>query len=82
MDYTAQSLYGVTPQAPSYGQVAAPTQHMATDDIASGWRGLVDPRNPLMWVGVVLLITVGAAGVAGSVRLGRARLSLDADTGD
>jgi hypothetical protein len=76
--YTAQTLYGATPQAPSYG-VAAPTQAMATDDVAAGWRGLVDPANPLMWFGVVLLVTFGMAGVAGSVRLGRAKLSASVD---
>ncbi len=70
----AQTLYGQTPQSPSYG-VAAPTQQMATDDIRTGVRGLVDPHNPLMWFGVVLLVTVGLAGVAGSVRLGRAKVS-------
>jgi hypothetical protein len=78
MDWSASSLYGATPQAPSYG-VAAPTQGMGTDDIATGWRGLVDPNNPLMWFGIVLLVTVGAAGVAGSVRLGRARASVSLD---
>lgn len=78
MDYTAQSLYGVTPQAPSYG-VAAPTQQMGIDTTVrrGGWRGLVDPGNPLMWFGALLLVTVGAAGVAGSVRLGRARVAVD-----
>lgn len=77
--FTAQSLYGATPQAPSYG-VAAPTQTMATNDITSGWRGLVDPNNPLVWFGAILLVTVGAAGVAGSVRLGKA--TLRASVGD
>ena len=76
--FDAQSVYGVTPQAPSYG-VAAPTQGMATDDLAYGWKGLIDPNNPLMWFGVILLVTVGAAGVAGSVRLGRARLGVAVD---
>lgn len=76
--YDARSVYGATPQAPSYG-IAAPTQQMATDDITAGWKGLVDPNNPLMWFGVILLITVGAAGVAGSVRLGRARLGVAVD---
>ena len=76
--YTAQSLYGATPQAPAAG-IAAPTQTMATDDIKAGWRGLVDPNNPLFWFGVVLAVTFGAAGVAGSVRLGRAKLSADLD---
>lgn len=71
--YDATSLYGATPQAPSYG-VAAPTQAMATDDIRTGVKGLLDPSNPLVWFGVLLLVTVGAAGVAGSVRLGKANL--------
>ena len=75
--FNAASVYGATPQAPSYG-IAAPTQGMATDDIKTGWKGLVDPNNPLTWFGVFLLITVGAAGVAGSVRLGRAKVSVDA----
>jgi len=78
--YTANSVYGATPQAPSYS-VAAPTQTMATDDITTGWKGLVDPANPLVWFGVILLVTVGAAGVAGSVRLGRAKLSASVDRG-
>lgn len=71
--YTANTLYGATPQAPSYG-VAAPTQAMATDDLRAGVRGLLDPGNPLLWFGGVLLVTVGLASVAGSVRLGRAKL--------
>lgn len=75
--WTAQSVYGTSPQAPSI--VAAPTQPMGLDDMANGWRGLIDPRNPLTWLGVVLLVTVGAAGVAGSVRLGRAKFSAGVD---
>jgi hypothetical protein len=71
-------VYGATPQAPSYG-VAAPTERMATDDLVTGWKGLIDPNNPLFWFGVVLAVTFGAAGVAGSVRLGRAKLSADLD---
>lgn len=78
MNFDAQSLYGATPQAPSYG-VAAPTQAMGTDDIAAGWKGLVDPNNPLFWFGAILLVTVGAVGVAGSVRLGRARVAASID---
>lgn len=76
--YSAASVYGATPQAPSYG-AAAPTQSMGTDDITAGWKGLVDPANPLMWFGVVLVVTVGLAGVAGSVRLGKAKLSASVD---
>jgi hypothetical protein len=77
--YTAASLYGATPQAPSYG-VASPTQALATDEIKTGWKGLLDPQNPLLWFGVVLAVTVGAAGVAGSVRLGKAKLSASVGT--
>ena len=72
--FSASALYGATPQAPSYG-VAAPTQTMGTDDIITGWKGLLDPHNPLFWFGVVLAVTFGAAGVAGSVRVGRAKVS-------
>jgi hypothetical protein len=79
MPYTAQSLYGATPQAPSYG-VASPTQGMATDTLVSGWKGLLDPNNPLIWFGVILAVTVGAAGVAGSVRLGKAKISASVGT--
>lgn len=79
MGWTAQDLYGSTPQAPSYSphMGAAPTQQMGTHDadLMTGWKGLVDPGNPLFWLGVVLVVTVGLGGVAGSVRLGRARLS-------
>lgn len=72
--FTAASQYGCTPHAPSYG-VAAPTQQMATDDIRTGVRGLIDPANPLVWLGGILLVTIGAIGFSGSVRLGRAKAS-------
>lgn len=79
--WDAASLYGATPQAPSYapGVAAAPTQRMGTGDLTTGWKGLFDPGNPLFWVGVVLLVTVGAGGVAGSVRLGRAKFAGSVD---
>lgn len=68
---SAAALYGVQPQAPS-GGFAKPTESMGfgVDDIADGWRALVDPRNPLLWFGVVLAVTLGAAGVSGSVKAG------------
>lgn len=75
--YDARSVYGVQPQMPSIG-IAAPTQHMATDHIKGGLRGLLDPQNPLMWFGALVLVTVGAASVAGSVRLGPAKVSVSA----
>lgn len=76
----ASDLFGIRAQAPSYG-TAAPTQGMGVDLHAGGWRALVDPGNPLVVFGVVLLVTVGAAGMAGSVRLGRAKLSASLDKG-
>ena len=79
MDWTATSLYGTTPQAAAWGGAAAPTQAMASTATSGGWRGLVDPHNPLAWFGAVLLVTVGAAGLSGSVRLGRAKLSANLD---
>jgi hypothetical protein len=72
--FTAASVYGATPQAPSFG-VAAPTQQMGLDDLRTGWKGLMDPKNPLVWFGVVLALTVGFAGVAGSARIGPARVA-------
>lgn len=78
--FDPQSIYGMTPQAPSYQAAATPTQGMAIDSgVRMGWRGLLDWNNPLFWVGVVLVVTFGAAGAAGSVRLGRARLAVDVD---
>lgn len=68
--FTAQSLYGGPPVA-----AAAPVESPATDDIRGGVRALVDPNNGLFWLGVFLAVTVGAAGAAGSVRLGKAKLS-------
>lgn len=72
--FTAASQYGCAPVAPSYG-VAAPTERMATDDIRTGVRGLLDPANPLVWLGGILLVTIGAIGISGSVRVGKAKAS-------
>lgn len=70
--YTASSMYGApAPAMPSAG-VAAPTAPMATSGVATGWRRIVDPRNPLFWFGAVLAVTTGAAAFAGSVRVGKA----------
>lgn len=72
----ATSLYGAQPQAPSPG-AGRPTEHMSIGamDIEGGWKGLVDPRNPLVWFGLLLAITVGAAGVSGSVKVGPGKAS-------
>lgn len=80
--FTAQDMYGLQPQAPAYATGGySHTQTMMTTDIPDGVRGLLHPNNPLMWFGVILLVTVGAAGVAGSVRLGQAKLSASLDKG-
>jgi len=75
--FTASSLYGTAPNTPSAG-VTAPTERMSfgDGDIAAGVKGLIDPHNPLVWFGGVLLVTVGAASVAGSVRLGRGKVAV------
>jgi uncharacterized membrane protein YedE/YeeE len=73
-------IFGVQAQQPSYG-VAAPTQGIGVSVGASGLASLLDPGNPLMWFGLVLGVTVGAIGVAGSVRLGGAKVSASIDKG-
>lgn len=53
--------------------LAAPTQRVAVDE--SDTMSWLSPTNPLVWLGAILLVTVGAAQVAGSVRLGKAKAS-------
>lgn len=77
--FTAASVYGATPATPLYQ--APTTQVMAPSAWPSGVAGLLSPHNPVFWVGVVLAVTIGALGVAGSVRLGEARLSASVDRG-
>ena len=73
MDMTAANIYGTAPTF--IGSVPAQTAMDATDSIGSGgWKSLTKPSNPVFWFGVVLLVTVGAAGLAGSVRLGPASI--------
>lgn len=71
----ASQIYGIGTQVPTGSGAAAPTAYMGTDNITSGVRGLLDPHNPLVWLGGLLLVTVGAAAFAGSVKLGPARVS-------
>lgn len=73
----ASSAYGSSPQAPSYG-VAPPTEAMGTADFGAGWRSVLDPGNPLFWLGGFMALTVGLASVAGSVRLGKASFKASA----
>lgn len=78
--FTAAEQYGTG--IPTYG-VAAPTQQMATDasNIKSGVRGLVDFNNPLFIFGLIMAVTLGLAGAAGSVRVGKAKVSASVDKG-
>ena len=71
--YTAQTLYGASPMIPS-GTPAAPLPAGA-DDLGTGWRTLINPHNPLTILGVLLAITIGAVGVAGSARVGPVKVS-------
>lgn len=72
-DFFAANIYGTAPVA--IPAVAPPASASSTDDHPGGWKGLFNPNNPLMWFGGILLVTVGAAGLAGSVRLGPAKLA-------
>lgn len=75
---TAASLYGAAPQMPNL-VVAGPLQPASSDDLGTGWKALVNPKNPLVWFGGILAVTVGLVGVAGSVRLGKAKVSASVD---
>jgi hypothetical protein len=75
--FTSQSLYGCAPNTPVGAGTETPTQRMGmgSGDLSTGLRGLLDPKNPLTVFAAVLLVTVGAASAAGSVRLGKAKVS-------
>lgn len=71
--FSSAALYGTSSIAPSMG-TAAPTQVIGIDASDSGASWMISASNPLVWFGLFLLATVGAAGVAGSVRLGPAKV--------
>ena len=77
--FSVQEQIGLHPVAPAMGgTVATATQSIArTDDDVIG---PVSISNPLVWVGIFALITVGAASAAGSVRLGQVQVSASAGT--
>lgn len=72
--FDATTLYGAAPQAPSM-TADQPMVGASTDDVRTGFKGILDPNNPLTWFGVFLAATVGFAGIAGSARIGAARVS-------
>lgn len=75
--FTAAEQYGTA--VPTYG-VAAPTQQMATDpNFRAGLRGLVDLNNPLFVFGLIMAVTLGLAGAAGSIRVAKTRVSASVD---
>lgn len=73
MNGTASAIYGTAPTL--IGAVPADTALTATDGATRGLRAFVDPHNPVLWFLGIVLVTVGAAGVAGSVKLGPGKLS-------
>ena len=78
--FTAASLYGAQPQAPSAGVNQAMEPMGISKDDKDGVAALVDLRNPLVIFGGVLAITFGLIGASGSVKLGKARFSASAGT--
>lgn len=78
--FTAQSIYGTAPVIPGVG-VSADTAISATSTSVRGWRAMLDPHNPLVWFAGLMLLTVGAAGVAGSARIGPVRVAGSAGQG-
>ena len=77
-DFSVASQIGLAPRTQTQGDtgIAAPTERAAIGD--TDVMGLLSPSNPLTWFGAFLLITVGAASAAGSVRLGKLKLSASA----
>ena len=74
--FDAFSQVGLRPGVPSAqagGGLSTATERVAVDSgDDSSWYS---PRNPLLWLGGVVAVTVGLASVAGSVRLGKAKVS-------
>lgn len=70
----AEMLYGPTSQLPT-ADVSAPTERLNLGSGEHSWSSLTSVHNPLTWFAGILLITVGAAGIAGSARVGPAHVS-------
>jgi len=73
-DFSVASQVGLMPAAPASPHTAATsTQRVAIGpDDTMPWYS---PRSPLVWLVGIAAVTVGAASIAGSVRLGPAKIS-------
>lgn len=81
MEMSVYSQVGLRPGAPPQtgGGLASTVERLAVDDgEAVSWYS---PRNPLVWLGGIMAVTVGLASVAGSVRLGKAKISASVGKG-
>lgn len=70
----ADLLYGPSAQLPT-ADVTAPTERLNLGSADHSWPSLLSVHNPLTWFAGILLVTVGAAGVAGSARVGPAKVA-------
>lgn len=77
--FTAATLYGAQPQAPSAGAASAIEPAAIGRDDKGGAAALIDPKNPLVLFGGILAVTLGLIGVSGSVRLGKASFKASVD---
>ncbi len=73
------ALYGFMPSTVGLGAGADLRPASTAPGFTGTAKDLVSPNNPLFWAGAILLVTVGAAGVAGSVRVGKAKLQASLD---
>lgn len=76
--WSAMDQIGLRPVTPATGggNVATATQAVGVTDADT--LGRFSINNPLVWFGGFMLVTVGAASLAGSVRLGKVKVSASA----
>lgn len=73
MNFSVESQVGLRAPAVSTAGASAGTSRVAVSSTdAIPWYS---PANPLTWVAGFLAVTFGLASVAGSVRLGKAKIS-------
>ena len=77
-DFTVASQIGLAPRVQTQGDtgIASPVERSAVSD--TDMMGLFSLSNPLTWFAGILLVTVGAASAAGSVRVGQIKQSAQA----